>query len=160
MTLVYLEPCAINLPHTHPRASEINLLIDGQLQLGFFQENSASFIMNNLERNQAAVFPIGSIHFEQNLGCTRAIFLAAFNHEDPGILTIASGLFGALPATVVGASLGGLEISTIEDIRMNIGQSPSVGIAECYQRCGLWTFVIYFQRCSWGKMFYFQPEPI
>lgn len=137
MTVGYLGPCGINLPHTHPRATEINFSVDGDFQVGFFQENRASFIMNELRPNQVAVFPQGAIHFEQNLNCVPARFVAAFNNEDPGVLTIANSFFGSLPATIVGPSLGGLNISTINDIRTNLVPNPSLGIAECRRRCGL-----------------------
>ncbi|CAF1293659.1 unnamed protein product [Adineta steineri] len=112
-------------------------IVDGDFQIGFFQENGASFIMNELHKNQVAVFPKGAIHFEQNLNCTPATFVAAFNSEDPGVLTISNSFFGSLPATIIGATLGGLNISTIEDIRVHLAQNPSIGIAECRKRCGL-----------------------
>jgi hypothetical protein len=137
MTIGYLGPCGINLPHTHPRATEINYSVDGNFTVGFYQENGAVFIMNEVLKNQVAVFPQGAIHFEQNLNCVPATFVAAFNSEDPGVLTIANDFFGALPATVVGASLGGLNISTVEDIRLQIPSNPAIGIAECRTRCGL-----------------------
>jgi len=136
MTIGYLGPCGMNLPHTHPRATEINYSVDGDFIVGFYQENSGEFILNEIHKNQVAVFPKGAIHFEQNLNCEPATFVAAFNNEDPGVLTISSGFFG-LPATIVGATLGGLNISTIEDIRLQLEQNPGIGIAECRQRCGL-----------------------
>ncbi|CAF1308435.1 unnamed protein product [Adineta steineri] len=119
MTVGFLGPCGINLPHTHPRATEINFSVDGDFQVGFYQENGATFIMNEVHKNQVAVFPKGAIHFEQNMNCTPATFVAAFN------------------TTVVGASLGGLNISTIEDIRSNLAKNPSLGIEECRKRCNL-----------------------
>jgi hypothetical protein len=137
MTIGYLSPCGINLPHTHPRATEINFSVDGDFIVGFYQENSGAFIMNEIHKNQVAVFPQGAIHFEQNLNCVPATFVAAFNSEDPGVLTIANAFFGSLPATIIGASLGGLNISTIEDIRLQLAQNPSIGITECRKRCGL-----------------------
>ena len=33
---------------------------------------------------QVAVFPLGYIHYEQNLACTPASFISALNSEDPG----------------------------------------------------------------------------
>jgi hypothetical protein len=45
--------------------------------------------------------------------------------------------FGSLPATVVGASLGGLNITKVEDIRLQLVQNPSIGIAACRRRSGL-----------------------
>ncbi|CAF3557958.1 unnamed protein product [Adineta steineri] len=137
MTIGFLGPCGINLPHTHPRATEINFSVDGDFQVGFYQENGATFIMNEVHKNQVAVFPRGAIHFEQNMNCTPATFVAAFNSEDPGVLTISNAFFGSIPATVVGASLGGLNISTIEDIRSNLAKNPSLGIEECRKRCNL-----------------------
>jgi hypothetical protein len=77
MTIGYLGPCGINLPHTHPRATEINFSVDGDLIVGFYQENGAEFIMNEVHKNQVAVFPKGAIHFEQNLNCVPATFVAA-----------------------------------------------------------------------------------
>jgi oxalate decarboxylase/phosphoglucose isomerase-like protein (cupin superfamily) len=127
----------MNLPHTHPRATEINFSVDGDFIVGFYQENGAEFIMNEIHKNQVAVFPKGAIHFEQNLNCAPATFVAAFNNEDPGVLTVANAFFGSLPATVVGASLGGLNITTVDDIRLQLAQNPSIGIAECRKRCGL-----------------------
>lgn len=39
MTVGFIGPCGINLPHTHPRATEINFIVSGQFMAGFFQEN-------------------------------------------------------------------------------------------------------------------------
>ncbi len=55
----------------------------------------------------------------------------------PGVLTVANAFFSSLPATVVGASLGGLNITKVEDIRLQLVQNPSIGIVECRRRCGL-----------------------
>ena len=137
MTVGFLGPCSINLPHTHPRATEINFIVSGTLQAGFFQENGARFIMNTLVAGQATVFPVGAIHFEQNLNCTQAMFVAAFNSADPGVLTIANSFYGGLPANIVGASLGGLNITTVESMKSMLPANPALGIEECRQRCGI-----------------------
>jgi hypothetical protein len=44
MTVGFIEPCGINLPHTHPRATEINFIVSGEFRAGFFLENGAHFI--------------------------------------------------------------------------------------------------------------------
>lgn len=36
----------------------------------------------------ATVFPQGVIHFEINLGCEQAIFVTAFNNQDPLVLVL------------------------------------------------------------------------
>ncbi|CAF4889907.1 unnamed protein product [Rotaria sp. Silwood1] len=137
MTVRYLNACGVNLPHTYPRATEINFSVDGDFEVGFLQENGVGFVMNTVRRDTAAVFPQGAIHFEQNLNCVPATFVVVFNNEDPGVLTIANAFFDGLPANVVGASLGDLNITIIDDIRMLVARNPSDGIAECRKRCGL-----------------------
>jgi hypothetical protein len=82
MTIGYLGPCGINLPHTHPHATEINFSVDGDFIVGFYQENGAEFIMNEVHKNQVAVFPKGAIHFEQNLNCVPTTFVAALSNVE------------------------------------------------------------------------------
>ena len=37
--IVYFNPCDINLPHTHPRATETALILEGELLAGIAEEN-------------------------------------------------------------------------------------------------------------------------
>jgi oxalate decarboxylase/phosphoglucose isomerase-like protein (cupin superfamily) len=67
--LGYLEPCGLNTPHTHPRATEINIAINGTLRTGMLAENGARFVFNDVPPGSVTVFPQGAIHFEMNLGC-------------------------------------------------------------------------------------------
>jgi len=135
MTIGYIAPCSINLPHTHPRATEINFIVEGEFEAGFFQENMAKFVGNTISKGMVTVFPMGAIHFEQNLQCDPAMFVAAFNNEDPGVLTVASGYFG-LPAEIAAAGLN-LTITTVEQLAKFLPANPALGLLECRQRCGL-----------------------
>ncbi len=137
MTVGFISGCGINLPHTHPRATEINFIVSGEFETGLFQENGARFIMETVSAGQATIFPQGAIHFEQNLNCEPAIFIAGFNSADPGVQTVASSFFGGLPADVVGASLGGLNITSVNDLKKLLPANPALGIELCRQRCGL-----------------------
>jgi hypothetical protein len=137
--------------------------LQGAFEAGFFMENGNRFIMTNVTQGMAVVFPQGAIHFEQNMNCEPAVFVAGFNNEDPGVSTIATNFFG-LPTTVramflpflrqcrvvrteaptnpyrqqiVGASLGGLNISTVEELRAMLPANPALGTEECRRRCGL-----------------------
>jgi hypothetical protein len=65
----YLEACGMNIPHTHPRATEINIAVNGTLRTGMLAENGARFVFNNVPAGSATVFPQGAIHFEMNLDC-------------------------------------------------------------------------------------------
>ena len=56
---------------------------------GYVAENGAPFIPVNIAPGTAAVFPEGVIHFEMNPSCEEAMFVAAFNGEDPGVQQVA-----------------------------------------------------------------------
>ncbi|CAF1503246.1 unnamed protein product [Didymodactylos carnosus] len=136
MTVGYIGPCGINLPHTHPHATEMNLILDGKFQSGFYDFNTNTFVMNEVRKHMVSLFPRGVIHFEQNLNCKPATFVATFNSDVPGVLTIADGFFG-LPAEIVGASLGGLSVEKIEDLKQYLPKNPAIGVASCRKRCHL-----------------------
>lgn len=139
MTIGFIEPCGINNPHTHPRATEMLLMIEGEMRVGFFMENGARFIGNTLKLGQATVFPQGSIHFEINTGCTPATFIAAFNHQDPGVQTSATSYFG-IPADIAAIGLETplpVNISFVNNLVSQLSRNPGLGLHECYQRCGL-----------------------
>ena len=137
LTLGFIGPCGMNTPHTHPRATEFNYVVNGSFTTGMFQENGARVVLGNVTAGQASLFPRGSIHFEANLDCQPAVFVAAFGDSDPGVLQIAQGLFG-LPTQVVGAVLGNdLTSDQITTLKSMIPANVAVGLDECVQRCGL-----------------------
>ncbi|KAJ6526653.1 RmlC-like cupin domain-containing protein [Mycena capillaripes] len=89
----FIEPCGLNIPHSHPRASELLTVIEGILDTGFVQENGFNTeIQTQLGKYQATVFPTGSIHYQQNPTCSPAAFVAAFNNEDKICLRYASAM--------------------------------------------------------------------
>ncbi|KAF8216727.1 hypothetical protein K438DRAFT_1797723, partial [Mycena galopus ATCC 62051] len=84
----------------------------------------------------ATVFPQGAIHFEMNDGCEPAMFVAGFNSEDPGVLSVAQRFFG-LPIDIIGATMGGLGVQEVEGLEAKIPDNVAVGTDACLQRCGL-----------------------
>jgi len=53
-----LGPCGLNTPHTHPRATEIQLLLSGgPLYNQFVMENGARLVKDTIEPGMAMVFP-------------------------------------------------------------------------------------------------------
>ncbi|KAG8713170.1 hypothetical protein FRC08_013606 [Ceratobasidium sp. 394] len=131
MTVGFLGPCAQNTPHIHPRSAEMLLMVAGDtINTGTFQENGARFVENKIEVGQATVFPMGSVHFQQNLGCDPAIFVAGFANEDPGTLQVAQGFFQNLPPDTVSATLGELGVEEVKDIAEKIPANIAFGVAE------------------------------
>jgi hypothetical protein len=52
----FIEPCGLNIPHSHPRASEFFTVIEGILNTGFVQENGFNTeIETQLGKYQATV---------------------------------------------------------------------------------------------------------
>jgi len=137
MTLIHLNPCGMNPPHTHPRASEAIYIINAtNVQVGVVEENGGKVIVNNLRTGMAVFIPQGALHYEVNLDCNPVLAVAANNHEDPGVLSIPMNFY-RLPNGAVRAALGIDSISVTNEIiaALPAGQPP--GVAECRRACGL-----------------------
>ncbi|KAJ7082688.1 RmlC-like cupin domain-containing protein, partial [Mycena belliarum] len=134
----FIEPCGLNIPHMHPRASEFFTVVEGILDTGFVQENGFNAeIRTQLGRYQATVFPIGSIHYQQNPTCHNATFVAAFNSEDPGRSDIATN-FWMLNSDVVDAALGfphTIGRSNIDAWRSKLPVNLAAGVDSCLKAC-------------------------
>ncbi|XP_057869607.2 putative germin-like protein 2-2 [Cryptomeria japonica] len=87
----------INPPHTHPGATEILVLIKGQLLVGFI-ETINKFHSKVFKKGDVFVFPKGLLHFQQNLGERNAVAIAGLSSQNPGVQVTANSLFGANPA--------------------------------------------------------------
>ncbi|KAF4392268.1 germin-like protein subfamily 1 member 17 [Cannabis sativa] len=94
-------PYGQNPPHTHPRASEILVVVEGTLYVGFVTSNQADgknlLFTKILNKGDVFVFPIGLIHFQLNIGKTPAVAFAGLSSQNPGVITIANAVFGATP---------------------------------------------------------------
>ncbi|XP_044482156.1 germin-like protein subfamily 1 member 14 [Mangifera indica] len=85
-------------PHTHPRATEILVVLEGTLLVGFITSDSNhSLITKVLNQGDVFVFPIGLIHFQVNIGKTNALAFSSLNSKNSGVITIASTVFGSNP---------------------------------------------------------------
>lgn len=73
---------------------QMQYVIEGELRVAFVEENGGEgAVVNDIRRGDVAFFPQGLIHYEQNLSCEPATFLAALNNEDPGAVTITTRFF-------------------------------------------------------------------
>ncbi|XP_054821950.1 germin-like protein subfamily 1 member 18 [Prosopis cineraria] len=90
----------LNPPHTHPRGTEILIVIEGSLMVGFVtsnQNNTNLLFTKVLNKGDVFVFPIGLIHFQLNVGYENAIAIAGLSSQNPGVITIANAVFGSTP---------------------------------------------------------------
>ncbi|KAM7478570.1 hypothetical protein LguiA_026783 [Lonicera macranthoides] len=89
-------PGGLNPPHTHPRATEIVFVLNGELDVGFITTTNA-LISKTIKEGEIFVFPKGLVHFQKNNGKEKASVIAAFNSQLPGTQSIAAALFAAAP---------------------------------------------------------------
>ncbi|KAG4138568.1 hypothetical protein ERO13_D07G142300v2 [Gossypium hirsutum] len=95
----YAPNGGLNPPHTHPRATEILVLVEGTLYVGFVTSNTDNrLIAKVLYPGDVFVFPIGLIHFQFNVGKTKAVAFAGLSSQNPGVITIANAVFGPNPS--------------------------------------------------------------
>ncbi|MCO5550709.1 hypothetical protein L7F22_004199 [Adiantum nelumboides] len=106
-----MKPCGVNLPHTHPRASEmLTLVTGGPLQVGFVDTEGERHI-DILYPGDVTIFPRGLLHFEINLGKKTALYISALNSQNPGVLTAAGALLN-VPLRALATSFN----RTIEEV--------------------------------------------
>uniref|UniRef100_A0A1J3HD51 Germin-like protein n=1 Tax=Noccaea caerulescens TaxID=107243 RepID=A0A1J3HD51_NOCCA len=92
-------PYGQNPPHTHPRATEILVLLEGTLYVGFVSSNQDNnrLFAKILQPGDVFVFPIGMIHFQVNIGKVPAVAFAGLSSQNAGVITIADTVFGSNP---------------------------------------------------------------
>ncbi|KAK9267505.1 hypothetical protein L1049_009933 [Liquidambar formosana] len=98
MVRIDIMPWGVNPPHTHPRASEILTVLEGNIQVGFITSNPENRLITKvLQTGDVFVFPVGLIHFQHNVGTCHSVAIAALNSQNPSIIGIANALFGSKP---------------------------------------------------------------
>ncbi|KAL5069607.1 hypothetical protein RYX36_020494 [Vicia faba] len=91
-------PRGLNPPHTHPRATEILIVLEGTLYVGFVTSNPQNRLITKvLNKGDVFVFPIGLIHFQLNVGYGNAVAIGGLSSQNPGVITIANAVFGSNP---------------------------------------------------------------
>ncbi|PON61036.1 Germin [Parasponia andersonii] len=83
-------------PHTHPRASESGVVIEGKLLVGFITTDNVLH-SKVLTAGQMFVFPRGLVHFALNVGRGKARILVAYNSQLPGVALVSTSLFATTP---------------------------------------------------------------
>ena len=95
-------PYGLNPPHTHPRATEILVVVEGTLLVGFVTSNPPPNMKNKLftkvlNPGDVFVFLEGLIHFQFNIGKTPVLAFAGLSSQNPGVITITNAVFGSNP---------------------------------------------------------------
>ncbi|KAE8703615.1 Germin-like protein subfamily 2 member 4 [Hibiscus syriacus] len=91
-------PGGLNPPHTHPRATEIIFVLEGELD--------------------------GLVHFQKNNGHEPASVIAGFNSQFPGTQSIAATLFASTPAVPDNVLTKAFQVGTKEVIKIKSRLAP------------------------------------
>lgn len=91
-------PKGVVPPHIHPRATEILLVLQGRISVGFVTSNPENRLISKiLQEGDAFVFPMGHVHFQHNVGPGNATVVAFLSSQNPGVISVANSIFGTNP---------------------------------------------------------------
>ncbi|KAF8104236.1 hypothetical protein N665_0176s0047 [Sinapis alba] len=96
MNNVEFAPGGVNPPHSHPRATETGVVIEGSVFVGFLTTNNTLF-SKVINAGEMFVVPRGLVHFQWNVGKGKARLITAFNSQLPGAVVLPNTLFGSVP---------------------------------------------------------------
>lgn len=116
-------PDGLNPPHTHPRATEIIFVLEGELDVGFIT-TANKLISKTVKKGEIFVFPRGLVHFQKNNGDKAASVLSAFNSQLPGTQSLAMTLFTATPPVPDNVLTKAFQIGTKEVDKMKSKLAP------------------------------------
>ncbi|KAJ8901243.1 hypothetical protein NDN08_007092 [Rhodosorus marinus] len=136
-TLFTIDPCGMNLPHVHPRATELIYIIKGYgLTVGFSEENGGRVLVNRkLKKGWTTVFPEGLPHWQINTSCYPVQFISALSHASPGVVTVPDRFLGTSIPDYVLSVVFNVPKEDVQDIRDRLSSRDLE--AECKRRCGI-----------------------
>ncbi|CAJ2638174.1 unnamed protein product [Trifolium pratense] len=108
--------------HTHPRASELIVVIKGTILAGFVSTDNVAYI-KILHKYDVMVFPQGLLHFQINVGDSNALAFVSLGSANPGIQTLDSALFQSNISTSIITATTLLDADTVEKLKDVFGGS-------------------------------------
>ncbi|CAL5203789.1 unnamed protein product [Lathyrus oleraceus] len=101
--------------HTHPDASELLIMVKGQLTAGFVTPDHA--YVKDIKPGDVIAFPKGQVHFAVNSGSEEAVAFAAYSNSNPSFQFLDHLLFANdLPTSTIAQSTF-LDISEIKKLK-------------------------------------------
>ncbi|KAK0099774.1 hypothetical protein ONS95_013335 [Cadophora gregata] len=148
MAVGFLKACGFNTPHVHPRATELQIVTQGTLQVEMVPENGVfnkpgdatsgrRVIKNTVNQFEMMPFYQGSIHTQFNPTCDDTIFVASFNSEDFGAGQVADELFSMSPNIVTSAFGEAIDGADVDAFKKAIPVSIAQGVEECLKKCNI-----------------------
>ncbi|KAG8371848.1 hypothetical protein BUALT_Bualt12G0005700 [Buddleja alternifolia] len=146
-----LAPNGFIPPHHHHRATEILTVLEGSLEVGFITSNPNYKHFNKvLQKGDVFAVPIGLLHYQRGVGNANTVVIAAVNSQNPGIITVPNGVFGAKPgidAEYLSRAFQ-LDRKVVEQLQANLKMATNVLLLS----------IIALSFCYIG--FAFEPSPL
>ncbi|XVF70551.1 hypothetical protein PTKIN_Ptkin11bG0170700 [Pterospermum kingtungense] len=111
----------LNPPHIHPRASELLVVVDGSIEVGFV-DTTGKLFTQTLQLGDIFVFPKGLLHYQYNPSSDQpAMAVSAFGSANAGTISIPSTVFATGIDDDVLAKGFKTDVATIEKIKAGLG---------------------------------------
>ncbi|KAH7321792.1 RmlC-like cupin domain-containing protein [Rhexocercosporidium sp. MPI-PUGE-AT-0058] len=148
MAVGFLKACGFNTPHVHPRATELQIVTQGTLEVEMVPENGVfntpgdaksgrRVIKNTVNQFEMTPFYQGSVHTQFNPNCDDAVFVASFNSEDFGAGQIADELFSFSPNVITAAFGEAIDGADVDAFKKAIPASIAQGVETCLKKCNI-----------------------
>ncbi|XP_047052117.1 germin-like protein 9-3 [Lolium rigidum] len=116
-------PGTVNPTHTHPRASELLLVIEGALSVGFV-DTAGKLYTKDLVAGDMFVFPKGLVHYQSNHGSNLAVALSAFGSANAGTVSVPVTVFGTGIDDAVLAKSFKTDLPTVQKLKAALTPPP------------------------------------
>ncbi|KAF7060055.1 hypothetical protein CFC21_066880 [Triticum aestivum] len=114
---------SVNPPHTHPRAAELLLVLDGTLSVGFV-DTAGKLYTQDLAAGDMFVFPKGLVHYQSNPGQSPAVALSAFGSSAPATVSVPVSVFGTGVDDAVLAKSFKTDLPTVQKLKAALTPPP------------------------------------
>ncbi|KAL6004832.1 hypothetical protein ACLOJK_005388 [Asimina triloba] len=118
--LLQFASMAVNPPHTHPRAAELLLVLQGCLEVGFVDTTNKLYTQT-LSLGDMFVFPKGLVHYQYNADPKQpAVALSAFGSANPGTVSVPTTVFATGIDDAVLAKAFKTEVGTVRQLKAGL----------------------------------------
>ncbi|CAJ2663411.1 unnamed protein product [Trifolium pratense] len=105
--------------HLHPDASEISIMVEGQMIVGFI--TPTNLFVKTVNAGDVFVFPQGLLHFQVNSGSGTAVSFSAFTSPDPSMQVLDELLFANSLQTAILQKVTFLDFEQIKKLKAVFG---------------------------------------
>ncbi|KAL5721219.1 hypothetical protein ACHQM5_013806 [Ranunculus cassubicifolius] len=120
MAVLQYPAVSINPPHSHPRASELLLVVQGTLEVGLVDTTNKLY-NQTLQVGDMFIFPKGLVHYQYNAHPTAAATaISAFGSASAGTVSVPTAVFATGIDDGILANAFKTDAATIQKIKAGL----------------------------------------